>query len=261
MAADQDRTAIRSWPSATSGTTTSSTTTRWSMIRQGLLGDLHYIRAQWHRGNLPGNDSWQPPLPGERRSWPSELTAAGRPSSRRQAQGDSRSRTSQPTIARVGKQDRAEGGPDRRHRPKIVAPEVRLRGPDDQGSPADVYDRPAIEELIRWRLWDRTGGGLMAELGSHQLDAASIFIAAHARRTASSITAERRGRRQPAALPARPRRARTTSTASSSSPRPGYDAEATRSPTPTRRSACSTPRSTATASAATARSSSAPRAR
>jgi predicted dehydrogenase len=41
-----------------------------------------------------------------------------------------------------------------------------------------VYNRPAIEELIRWRLWDRTGAGLMAELGSHQLDAASIFIAA-----------------------------------------------------------------------------------
>ena len=42
----------------------------------------------------------------------------------------------------------------------------------------EAYDRPAIEELIRWRLWDRTGGGLMAELGSHQLDAANIFIAA-----------------------------------------------------------------------------------
>ena len=24
------------------------------MIGQGLLGDLHHIRAQWHRGNLPG---------------------------------------------------------------------------------------------------------------------------------------------------------------------------------------------------------------
>ena len=40
------------------------------------------------------------------------------------------------------------------------------------------YNRSALEELIRWRLWDRTGGGLMAELGSHQLDAASIFITA-----------------------------------------------------------------------------------
>ena len=34
----------------------------------------------------------------------------------------------------------------------------------------------SIEELIRWRLYNRTGGGLMAELGSHQLDASSIFL-------------------------------------------------------------------------------------
>jgi len=40
------------------------------------------------------------------------------------------------------------------------------------------YHRPAAEELIRWRLFDRTSAGLMAELGSHQLDAASIFLAA-----------------------------------------------------------------------------------
>jgi len=32
-------------------------------IQRGVLGDLHYVRAQWHRGNLPGNDSWQQPLP------------------------------------------------------------------------------------------------------------------------------------------------------------------------------------------------------
>jgi predicted dehydrogenase len=41
-----------------------------------------------------------------------------------------------------------------------------------------VYQGPPEEELMRWRLWDRTGGGLMVELGSHQLDAASIFISA-----------------------------------------------------------------------------------
>jgi predicted dehydrogenase len=41
-----------------------------------------------------------------------------------------------------------------------------------------IYQGPPEEELIRWRLWDRTGGGLMVELGSHQLDAASIFISA-----------------------------------------------------------------------------------
>jgi predicted dehydrogenase len=33
-----------------------------------------------------------------------------------------------------------------------------------------------MEELVRWRLFNRTGGGLMAELGSHQLDACSIFL-------------------------------------------------------------------------------------
>ena len=33
-----------------------------------------------------------------------------------------------------------------------------------------------MAELVRWRLYMRTGGGLMAELGSHQLDACSIFL-------------------------------------------------------------------------------------
>ncbi|MCI0642573.1 MAG: Gfo/Idh/MocA family oxidoreductase, partial [Gemmataceae bacterium] len=34
----------------------------------------------------------------------------------------------------------------------------------------------SMEELVRWRVFKRTGGGLMAELGSHQLDACSIFL-------------------------------------------------------------------------------------
>jgi predicted dehydrogenase len=38
------------------------------------------------------------------------------------------------------------------------------------------YGYTSLEELIRWRVFDRTGGGLMAELGSHQLDASSIFL-------------------------------------------------------------------------------------
>jgi len=42
----------------------------------------------------------------------------------------------------------------------------------------DGSTRTPLEELIRWRLWQRTGGGLMAELGSHQLDAAGIFVSA-----------------------------------------------------------------------------------
>jgi predicted dehydrogenase len=38
------------------------------------------------------------------------------------------------------------------------------------------YGFDSLEQLIRWRLYNKTGGGLMAELGSHQLDACSIFI-------------------------------------------------------------------------------------
>ncbi len=34
----------------------------------------------------------------------------------------------------------------------------------------------SLDELVRWRLYNRTGAGLMAELGSHQLDACSIFL-------------------------------------------------------------------------------------
>ncbi len=54
---------------------------------------------------------------------------------------------------------------------------------------ATIYSGPAIEELIRWRLWDRTGAGLMAELGSHQLDAAGIFV--HAMHKAVDPKAEK----------------------------------------------------------------------
>lgn len=38
------------------------------------------------------------------------------------------------------------------------------------------YGYRSMEELVHWRIYKRTGGGLMAELGSHQLDACSIFL-------------------------------------------------------------------------------------
>jgi len=38
------------------------------------------------------------------------------------------------------------------------------------------YGFDNVEQLIRWRCHNATGGGLMAELGSHQLDACSIFL-------------------------------------------------------------------------------------
>ena len=53
--------------------------------------------------------------------------------------------------------------------------DAKYYGYEDKTLPGG-YQCSALEELLRWRLWKRTGGGLMAELGSHQLDASGIFI-------------------------------------------------------------------------------------
>jgi predicted dehydrogenase len=47
---------------------------------------------------------------------------------------------------------------------------------DDLNVDFKKYGYKSLDELIRWRLYNRTGAGLMAELGSHQLDACSIFL-------------------------------------------------------------------------------------
>ncbi|MEN6458240.1 MAG: Gfo/Idh/MocA family oxidoreductase [Thermoguttaceae bacterium] len=146
------------------------------LIRRGLLGQLHHIRAQWHRGNLPGNDSWQQPMP--RAAKPDDLQA---------------DRLDKKLGDYLGAMERAKRG-DAKTRKDCENRLAQIRAQIDDlvdakkygyqdrdltdGSGKIVYRRPAVEELIRWRLWDRTGAGLMAELGSHQLDAASIFIAA-----------------------------------------------------------------------------------
>jgi len=140
-------------------------------IQRGTLGDLHYIRAQWNRGNMPGKDSWRQPMPPsvkphddlvkrlmkDRDSYQKELNSAA---------GASidvwRSRLAQVDAQLADDVDAEKFGYE------------KMEIKDASGKV--IYQRPAIEELIRWRLWDRTGAGLMAELGSHQLDAAGIFI-------------------------------------------------------------------------------------
>lgn len=47
---------------------------------------------------------------------------------------------------------------------------------DDEKVDLAKHGYKSLEELIRWRVHNRTGAGLVAELGSHQLDAASIFL-------------------------------------------------------------------------------------
>lgn len=194
-----------------------------ALINQRVIGDLHYIRAQWHRGNLPGTDSWQMPLPEgskavdvkkgelmrEYKDWCDAADAMKAQIAKNQELVDAI--TALPDEEKTPRQiEEAK----RLSREKVVVQKdldalekkiaqkraqlsdfvlinggewngVQYKAASEYGYEATVrtegeetYDRPAIEELIRWRLWNRTGGGLMAELGSHQLDAANIFVAA-----------------------------------------------------------------------------------
>ena len=89
------------------------------LVQKGLLGDIKFIRAQWHRNNsFPGRDSW--------RKYPGKT-------------------------------------------PKIDQDDLK-------DANLEKFGYRDLQQLVDWRLYGETGGGLMAELGSHQLDAASIFL-------------------------------------------------------------------------------------
>lgn len=47
---------------------------------------------------------------------------------------------------------------------------------EDESVAFEKYGYDSVEQLVRWRVDKKTGGGLMVELGSHQLDACSIFL-------------------------------------------------------------------------------------
>ncbi len=145
-----------------------------AMIRDGLLGQLHSIRAQWHRGNLPGNDSWQPDLPAKIIE---DLAAIDKRLNDSKTDGytigvlEERQKRyiEMAKDAILGVKDEKTG--------KTLAEAYGYEEKTGYGPDGKLVISP-LEELIRWRLFDRTGGGLMAELGSHQLDAAGIFISA-----------------------------------------------------------------------------------
>lgn len=162
-------------------------------VRRGLIGDIHHIRAQWHRGNLPGKDSWKPPLPTEMLD-PSEIGPAERAA---KAAGGSAGlaawRDEYKLVRELASwQARADNPAKYKLSPaeaetwavKVAQKKAQLEDlvvdaashGYEAGTLDGGYERSSLEELIRWRIWDRTGGGLMAELGSHQLDASGIFI-------------------------------------------------------------------------------------
>ncbi len=152
-------------------------------IQRGAIGDLHYIRAQWHRDNMPGKDAWQQPMPKEIQPEDPQayklLENLGKAKAAlavaRGAEIDSCQRKIAQLEAQISDKilhEKAEGE-DKTRAEAYGYQEVKLPQPD-----GSTYTMPAAGELIRWRLFDRTSAGLMAELGSHQLDAASIFISA-----------------------------------------------------------------------------------
>ncbi|MGL4942322.1 MAG: Gfo/Idh/MocA family protein [Thermoguttaceae bacterium] len=160
------------------------------LLASGVLGDLHYIRAQWHRNNQPGRDSWQMPLPPgvkdgdaqggrldrELESWKKQLESLEGKASADEIQSwkmkiaQKEAQIADALLIKGGEHNGAsfKSATDYGYEDATLHIE---------GSPV-AYERPALEELIRWRLFNRTSAGLMAELGSHQLDASSIFIAA-----------------------------------------------------------------------------------
>jgi predicted dehydrogenase len=162
------------------------------LIKKGVLGQLHYIRAQWHRNNLPENDSWKMPMPRDLKPGdPMADRLEKNKASWEKKRGELETKLAEATKKQDEKAIKELGRELASWEKKLAQlaaqlsdgavkasefgyTDLQIKGKDG----TVLYDRPAAEELLRWRLWDRTGGGLMAELGSHQLDASCIFIAA-----------------------------------------------------------------------------------
>jgi predicted dehydrogenase len=114
------------------------------IVHSGEVGDIRHIRAFWHRHNA------RPKL--DDNGNPMEEDAVD---------------------VRTGEKIPGKKYP-------LYHDSWRLPVPDQDrkelASKVKQYGYRSMEELIRWRLYQETGGGLMAELGSHQLDACSIFL-------------------------------------------------------------------------------------
>ncbi len=131
-------------------------------IRQGLLGEVHYIRAQWHRGNMPGNDSWQPPLPPRRKAERSPRRRTVEKTAKLAKRTGKGRRPGYRSLAAENRPTQASNRQIKWSPPKnTVIKATRSKTPR-----AKSYTRPRpSRKLIRWRLWDRTGGRLDGRIG------------------------------------------------------------------------------------------------
>ena len=111
------------------------------MVQEGHLGEIRHIRALWHRNNA--NPKIEKDSDGRL-----VYDAKGNPVYMKDKAGNVMYFDS--------------------WKPEIL--------PEDQNIDFARFGYKSLDEMIRWRLYNRTGAGLMAELGSHQLDACSIFL-------------------------------------------------------------------------------------
>jgi predicted dehydrogenase len=111
------------------------------LVNDGILGDIKHIRALWHRNN----------------SWPFDADGARKTTGLKAIADEKRFKL--PEL-----------------RDGWYPPIYKLDADTLNDDKVKALGYKNLEELVRWRCFDRTGGGLMAELGSHQLDASSIFL-------------------------------------------------------------------------------------
>ncbi len=116
------------------------------VIKSGVLGDMHHIRALWHRNN----------------SWPYKAKPTDPPLVK-----GTQPQLKDGWFPAVFQED-ADWLEDKANQKAFNCDGA------EQLLKKLGYD--SLEQLVRWRLYNETGGGLMAELGSHQLDACSIFL-------------------------------------------------------------------------------------
>lgn len=116
------------------------------LVETGLLGDIKHIRAQWPRNN----------------SWPYTPSAADR---EKYAEKYGFPYYNDSWFKPVPKEDAAAF--------EMLSEEQKRQ---IFFNDPEKYGFKDAAELVRWRCFDKTGGGLMAELGSHQLDACSIIL-------------------------------------------------------------------------------------
>lgn len=112
------------------------------LLQEGVLGDVHHIRALWHRNNA------LPRIAKDKDGHPIYDPTTGEAVFAKDALGNT-----------------------------LYADSWRRIYPEaDKNIDYAKYGYDSLDQLINWRLYNKTGAGLMAELGSHQLDACSIFL-------------------------------------------------------------------------------------